>query len=380
MEGPLEGFTPNSCASAFAFLMPPLPPRIRRVELSVGWGTLFKLGLFAALVYVVLKLIPLCAMLLLALLIAITIWPVADWIMRRGGPKWIAVTACALLLFGSLALFLFVVSPIATSQVSAFIKTLPTMKDHILQRLPETGSTRDIAEGLMQTPAFVNSDALLKQFVSWAVLALTRMLEVGVVLIIAVYLIADGKRVYEWLIAFLPERQRQRVATAAPEIFTVVFSYMGGQLITSLLCAGFVWGMLTLLHVPDALLLGIVAGVFDILPIIGFFLSLAPSFAFALTVSPFTATAVVVLYTAYHLVENYFIVPWVYGNRLRLSTLTVLVACLAAGVVGGVVGVIVILPIIASFPVVERMWLRPVLGPETVDRHEEIEEKEHPAE
>jgi predicted PurR-regulated permease PerM len=121
-----------------------------------------------------------------------------------------------------------------------------------------------------------------------------------------------------------------------------------------------------------------VAGVFDILPIIGFFLSLAPAFAFALTVSPFTASLVVVLYTAYHLVENYFIVPRVYGNRLRLSTLTVLVSCLAAGVVGGVVGVIVILPIIASFPVVERTWLRPVLGKETVERHNEIEEEAHP--
>jgi predicted PurR-regulated permease PerM len=232
----------------------------------------------------------------------------------------------------------------------------------------------------MKAPAFSDTDAVLKQFVSWVVLALTRMLEVGIVLIIAVYLIADGKRVYDWLIAFLPERQRQRVATAAPEIFTVVFSYMGGQLITSLLCAAFVWAMLTVLHVPDALLLALVAGIFDILPIVGFFLSLAPAFAFALTVSPFTATMVVVLYTAYHLLENYFIVPRVYGNRLRLSTLTVLVSCLAAGIVGGVVGVIVILPIMASYPVVERTWLRPVVGRETVERHEEIEEKEHPLE
>src|SRR4051794_37155790 len=119
--------------------MPPLPPRPRRLELAVPWCTLLKLGLFAALVYVFLKLIPLCAMLLLALLIAITLWPVADWVMGRGGPKWLAVVVCAVLLFGAVGLFLFVVSPIVTTQISAFIKTLPTMKDHILQRLPEAG-------------------------------------------------------------------------------------------------------------------------------------------------------------------------------------------------------------------------------------------------
>jgi len=115
-----------------------------------------------------------------------------------------------------------------------------------------------------------------------------------------------------------------------------------------------------------------------VLPLIGFFLFAIPAVALAFTVSPTTAALVAALYVAYHLIENYFIVPKVYGNRLRLSTLTVLVSCLAAGLVAGVVGVILVLPIVASYPIFERIWLQPYLQRGTVQEHEQIEAEEHP--
>jgi predicted PurR-regulated permease PerM len=356
------------------------PPQSRRaVEFTVSWATLLKITFFSALVFAIVKLIPLFGMLFIALLIAMTMAPLVSFVTRRGGPKWLGIALCSVLLFGSVGLFFFVVTPEAAWQISGLIKTLPSFKDHILQQLPKTGSTRDIAEGFLRSSSFSNPEPLLQKFMSWGAIALQSMVEFFVVLVIAIYLLADGKRVFEWMVAFLPHRQRQRVDLAAPEIFSVVFSYMRGQFLTSIFCGIFMGTVLALLHVPNALLLAIISGILDVLPIIGFFLSLAPALVMALSVSPFAACAVFVLYLLYHLAETYFIVPSVYGNRLRLSTLTVLVSCLAAGMLGGVVGVIAILPIVASFPICERIWLRPFLGHETVDKHDEIEEKEHPS-
>jgi predicted PurR-regulated permease PerM len=85
-----------------------------------------------------------------------------------------------------------------------------------------------------------------------------------------------------------------------------------------------------------------------------------------------------VLVCALMLLENYFIVPKVYGNRLKISTLTVLMACLAAGLVAGVVGVILILPVVASYPILERIWLEPYLGRGTVEKHARLAAEEHP--
>src|SRR5205085_4519515 len=112
--------------------------------------------------------------------------------------------------------------------------------------------------------------------------------------------------------------------------------YVVGNLITSVFAAGYAFVVLQMLHVPNAALLAILAGIFDLLPIIGFFLFIIPAVLLALTVSAKAALFVALLYGAYHLAENYFIVPKVYGNRLRLSTLVVLVSCLAAGLLAGV--------------------------------------------
>jgi len=67
-------------------------------------------------------------------------------------------------------------------------------------------------------------------------------------------------------------------------------------------------------------------------------------------------------------------VPLVYGNALKLSTLTVLIACLVAGAIGGVIGIIIVLPVVASYPVIERVWLRPYLERDTVARHKQIDD------
>jgi predicted PurR-regulated permease PerM len=144
--------------------------------------------------------------------------------------------------------------------------------------------------------------------------------------------------------------------------------------ITSALCGGYAFVVLLSLGVPNAALLAILAAIFDVLPLIGFFLFAIPAVALAFTVSPGTAALVALFYAAYHIFENYFIVPKVYGDALRLSTLTVLVSCLAAGMLAGVIGVIIILPVVASYPVVERIWLRPYLEAETVPTHAQIDD------
>src|SRR5215210_6562910 len=96
---------------------------------------------------------------------------------------------------------------------------------------------------------------------------------------------------------------------AAREITSVVGHYMVGQLITSILCGAYAFTVLAILHVPNAGFLAILAAVFDVLPLIGFFLFTIPAMAMALTVSSGTALLMGVSYGAYHLLENYFIVP-----------------------------------------------------------------------
>ena len=59
-----------------------------------------------------------------------------------------------------------------------------------------------------------------------------------------------------------------------------------------------------------------------------------------------------------------------YGRKLKLSKLAVPLAVATGGMVAGVVGAIAVLPIVAAYPVIERLWLAPKLEPDTVREHE----------
>jgi predicted PurR-regulated permease PerM len=330
------------------------------------------------LVFLAVQLWPLLELLLLALLIAITLFPLLLWTRRRHWPDWCGLLLISILLFVAVALFAAILVPTVGNQAAAMIKKLPEFQRDVVGRIPDTPLLRDAVNKAFESASFSNPEPLMKHFLAWGSVVLKGFAEFLLVLILAVYLVADGERVYHWLLAFLPEKHRRKVATALPEVAAVVSSYMLGQLVTSVLCGTYVFVILQMLHVPSAVLLGVIAGVFDILPLIGFFLSIIPALIVAASVSPVTVLLVFVLYGAYHLVENYFIVPKVYGNRLRLSTLTVLVSCMAAALVAGVVGAIVILPMVASYPIIERIWLKRHLEPDTVTKHEQIDAAAHP--
>lgn len=154
-----------------------------------------------------------------------------------------------------------------------------------------------------------------------------------------------------------------------PEVSAVVMAYTLGQLITSLLFAAFTFVLLTSLGVPAALPLALLAGACDVIPLVGILIATAPATILALTVSPATALLVLGTYLTYHLLESYLLVPRLYGDRLQLSTLGVLIALIVGGTLYGILGALLVLPLVAAYPVIERHWLSDYLGPEVLADH-----------
>jgi predicted PurR-regulated permease PerM len=196
---------------------------------------------------------------------------------------------------------------------------------------------------------------------------------VGVALVVTVYFLLDGRRSLHWLIAFVPARSRGRARKTAECGRQVIAAYIRGNIITSLLAAVFTWIALVSMQVPAALLLALLAGILDFVPVVGFFLSAAPAVLLALTVSPTVAIGVAVFYVAYNMVENYYIQPKVYGRELQLSDLAVITAFLVGGTLGGVLGALIALPVAAVYPAVERLWFDEPGDTDTADEHRRIQ-------
>jgi predicted PurR-regulated permease PerM len=192
----------------------------------------------------------------------------------------------------------------------------------------------------------------------------------GLALVLTVYFLIDGRRTYEWAAAFVPPRMRKKVDETAEGASRVIAAYVRGNLITSTLCAVATWITLGALGVPAALLLALLAGILDLVPVIGFFLSAAPAVLLGFTVSATVGVSVIAFYLLYNLVENYYIQPKVYGRELRLSDLAVIASFLVGAELGGVLGALIALPVAATYPVVERIWRAP--REDVAESHERV--------
>ncbi len=341
-----------------------------RFRVEIAWKTIIKVLLGVLLAYVATRLWPLIELVIVSILLSVPLYRLVLWVCGKGWPRWsgllLASLSLVLLILGLAALL----GPLAFSQASSLGKEIPKLKDELLAHVP-AGSVRNA----LTQAANSGMSAALQQGSHKVVMAVTAtlggLLDVVLVIALTIYFMADGPRALEWLITFFPRRQRPRVSKGLEKIGDRVVAYIIGQSLVSGLFAGYALLVLSLLHVPMAVLVAILAGFLDVVPVLGISITLLLTAALGLTVSPTTSLIAIACFGAYHVAENYFILPKVYGEKLRLPGLAVLLSMMAGGLVAGVVGAIAILPLVAAYPALEGLWLQRQLEPEVVEDHKE---------
>lgn len=347
--------------------MRPLTPR--PFELHIPTKTILKVLGWIFLATVAVKLWPELVYLSLSLLLAIALAPLVNRMTRIGLSRGMSVSLIALFMLAIAAVLVAFVLPPLVRQGGEVASNFSGFRERAQQHLPENPLLKHLVTQLLLLPTKPEVARQLNKPLVWGQMALSGVTTTIVVLIIALYFVLDGRRLYAWMLAYVPRQHREKMALTVPEVSEVVFGYVRGQLLTSALFALFSGIVLTALGVPAALPLALLAGICDIIPVVGIVIATAPAMLMALTVSPSTAVVVATLYVAYHLLEAYVIVPRVYGKSLRLSTLSVLLALIVGGSLQGIIGAVIVLPLVAAYPIVERIWLRDYLGREVIQDH-----------
>jgi predicted PurR-regulated permease PerM len=340
------------------------------LEIHIPLSTFLKVLAFLLGAYTLYVLWPLFLLVFLALFLAVTLHSVVDWLCAKGMKRWVSlwvvIGGLLLVLGAGLALLI----PALIDQMASFSRNFPQLRADGLNQLPVDSAIRLNIEHLLDNANWAETKLWLGHFMSAGGVAIGGISQIALVLVIALYLLIDGGKSYEWLLAFFSPLHRRKLRITSQEISKVIFGYVSGQVATSVLVMIFAFIILTVWHVPGALTLAILAGVLDILPILGFIISTLPAVLLALTVSPRTAVIILALYLLFHVFENYFIVPRVYGKNLRLSTLTVLLGLLVGMLLAGIPGSLAALPLIASYAAIERIWLKPFLRDGVSEKHE----------
>lgn len=324
-------------------------------RLELPTRTIVKVVLTLAVIWLLARLWPLLLLLVIAMLLAAAFDPFVGRMQRRGWPRPATVTLLVLALVAILALVLLLLVPPLIEEGGQLADEFPSYAERARDLVDANEAlverVRDAAGQSSASPT-----VFLTRFLAVGAGLIQGVANVFILLVLTIYLLVDGQRVYEWAMRYLPARQRAKVRRALPEISRVVGGYLLGQAITSLLFGVFAFLVLWFLDVPQPVLLAVVAAFADAIPIAGILIATIPAVLLALTVSWQVAGLVFLLYVGYQQLENYVIVPRVYRGTLQISSFAVLVAVLVGGQLLGIVGVLLALPIAAAVPVIERIW------------------------
>jgi predicted PurR-regulated permease PerM len=348
---------------------------VHAVRLHLPWVTIFRVLATALLVWAVLRLALPFLLFLISILLAVTLAPIAARWEKYGVSRGIAVAALALAMVGVVAVFLWLVVPPLTDQVlylqHGFVARRAAVEKGLTGLNPVLSG---LVVQILDLPRSPEIAASLKRPLAWGRVAVVAGTATILVLVLTLYLVLDGRRFYAWLLAYVPRRYRRRMAATVSEVSEVIIAYVQGQIVTSVLYGAYAFVTLSVFHVPAAMPLALLAAVCDVIPVLGVVVSTLPAVLLALTVSPFVAAAVLALYILYHVIENYVLVPRIYGRRLRMSGLAVLIALVVGGTLQGILGAVLVLPLVAAYPIVERIWLHEYLSDEVLTDHVALQE------
>jgi len=223
----------------------------------------------------------------------------------------------------------------------------------------------DVASALQ--PILSQTGSLLASVAKATASAIT---SVVLVLVLGVYFLLDMGTFDEAFLAWIPPLYRSDVRLILDEITQVWNSFLRGQSILGLVVGTVVAVGLTILQVQFSLVLGLISGFMEFVPMFGPLIAAIVGVLVALFqpdnwlgVTPLAYSVIVLaFYIIVQQVENNVLVPRIIGRSLNMSPLAVLISVLAGGMIAGVLGLLLAAPVAASLRVILGYIYRKTVG------------------
>jgi predicted PurR-regulated permease PerM len=275
----------------------------------------------------------------------------------RRFPRWVAILTLYVALLSVVVGVGFAVVPPLVEQAQALSRRLPHLFARAQQFLVDRGlidHELTMTEALQKAPSGVLSsggDAVAT--VIGAVIGLAGgVFGLVTILILTFYMLVESDTIFRRFVRLFPVEQRLRVATVSSDISMKVSAWLGGQLLLGAIIGVTATVGLWLIGVPYFFVLGLIAGIGELIPMVGPLLSAIPAIVVALTVSPGLALATAVFFLAQQQFENHLLVPKLMERQVGVSAVTVIIALLIGGSLLGIVGALLAVPTAAALYVI----------------------------
>ncbi len=316
----------------------------QQIELDISRAAIIRVLLVFVGFAAVIKLQSLIFYLLFALLFAVAIAPLIGWFQSKGLKHSSALALALVMMVGGIFAMAGVVAVSLIDTVSTFVNDLPVY----IESLRQYSWSRDYVDSLLEAYNNINVGQIVSNGLSSGsslLSGVSKMFEaVLFTFFFTVYMLLERDYLMRVVRSVIPVSWKPRMKDLEREFVEVVGSYIRGQLLTSFLMGLASYLIFRVLGIPNALALGIIAGLTDIIPVVGGLIGLIPAVLVAITISPTVAILCIVLVQTYSTISNYFVRPKIFGHALDMSPFIVTVATMTGLLLFGIPGIILALP------------------------------------
>lgn len=325
--------------------------------------------------------------LILAGAIVFLLNPVVTRLQRRRIPRAAGTGLAYLGVAGLVALAGFLIAPQARSQWNDLVDDWPELRENLEQDIDDLAERSRENDWPIEIPTYAElenaisgngggnenlteaerQERLFNQLDTYAELGL-RVFHVGLIFvigpIIAFYFLVDLPHIRRVIDSLIPERRRPEAHLVGRRLNRAIGGYFRGQLAVAVIVGTMASIGLAILGLKFWLVVGMIAGLFNMIPLIGPYVGAVPGVVVALTTEDLgTALWVVVIMIIVQQIDNHFISPVVMQRAVKLHPAVVMLALLAGGTLGGFLGLLLAVPTTAVLKIlIGHLWRTYILG------------------
>lgn len=328
--------------------------QVQRVEFTV-WAIVKVFAVVFAL-YLIWQILDILALIFVTFILVAALNPLVKWLSEYGVPRTGGVILIYIVLFTLLAGLFSLIFPPLVEQVRLLAQSFPALVHSVtpLSELLLESNTQNVLQGISsQLSGFTQSVfSATATIFGGALSALT-------VFILSFYMLVEEQKARHALVPLIPGELVKPVLATINRVSDKLGSWMRGQLVLSGVIGLISYIGLLILGVPYALTLAAIAGIAEIIPVVGPIAAGLAAVVVAYASSSWeVAVAVFVFYVILQQLENNILVPKIMESAVGLSPIIVIIALAVGSKLAGVTGAVLAVPIAATVAVLVQEWPR----------------------
>ncbi|MGF7059975.1 AI-2E family transporter [Brassicibacter mesophilus] len=296
-----------------------------------------------------------------SIILAYLLNPLVNIIERKRVSRSLSVLLVYLILVAFILIVSFSIVPKLASEFQSLAKVLPTQFNKIydffnelyikyssqLENLPpEFNGIREVLlENLNRFQSIIISS--LKGLTNSVIKTFSKVVSLVIIPILTFYFLKDKEYFKKKIYLLIPKKYRNDTLRLSREIDSVLSKFIRGQLIVAAFVGVATTIGLLIIGVDFAIIIGMVAGIADIIPYFGPIIGILPALLFALLESPIKAVWVIIVFVVIQQLEGNIVAPKIVGESVGLHPVIVMLALLIGGSYFGILGMLLAVPLAA---------------------------------